>query len=97
MPATADYTARPDAKGRILLRGDDARYDLYEVRHRADGVIELRPQLAVDVASISARTLADIERSMGALSRGEASAPVDLDEAFPGLDDEDEDDGGAAG
>jgi hypothetical protein len=88
MPATADYTAKPDAKRRILLRGDDALYDQYHVRHRDDGVIELRPQVTVDVASISARTLATIERSMEALERGEASEPVDLDEVFPGLDDE---------
>ena len=88
MPATADYTAKPDTKRRILLRGDDALYDQYQVRHRDDGVIELRPQVTVDVASISARTLATIERSMEALERGEASAPVDLDETFPGLDDE---------
>lgn len=88
MPATADYTAKLDTKRRILLRGDDALYDQYQVRHRDDGVIELRPQVTVDVASISARTLATIERSMEALERGEASAPVDLDETFPGLDDE---------
>ena len=86
MPATLDYTAKLDTKRRLLLRGDDALYDLYQVRHRDDGVIELRPQVTVDVASISARTLATIERSMGALERGEASAPVDLDETFPGLD-----------
>ena len=42
----------------------------------------------VDVAAISARTLQTIERSMEALEQGEASAPVDLDETFPGLDDE---------
>ena len=86
MAATADYTAKLDTKRRILLRGDDALYDQYQVRHRDDGVIELRPQVTVDVASISARTLATIERSMEALERGEASAPVDLDETFPGLD-----------
>ena len=95
MPTTATYTAKPDTKRRILLRGDDALYDQYQVRHREDGVIELRPQLTVDVAPISARTLATIERSMEALARGEASAPVDLDEAFPGLDDEVGGDGAA--
>lgn len=80
MPATADYTAKLDTKRRILLRGDDALYEQYHVRHRDDGVIELRPQVTVDVASISARTLATIERSMEALERGEASVPVDLGE-----------------
>ena len=88
MPTTADYTARLDTKRRLLLRGGDALYDHYHVRHRQDGVIELRPQVMVDVASISARTLSAIERSMDALERGEASAPVDLSEPFPGLDDE---------
>lgn len=88
MPTTATYTAKPDTKRRILLRGDDALYDQYQVRHRDDGVIELRPQVTADVASISARTLQSIERSMEALERGEVSAPVNLDETFPGLDDE---------
>lgn len=84
MPTAKSYTARPDGKRRIVLRGPV--HEQYHVRHRADGVIELRPQVMVDVASISARTLADITRSMEALDRGEASAPVDLDETFPGLD-----------
>ena len=81
MPASPDYTAKLDTKRRLLLRGDDALYDIYQVRHRDDGVIELRPQLTVDVASISARTLATIERSMKALEQGEVSPPVDLAEA----------------
>lgn len=81
MQTTAIYTAKPDTKRRILLRGDDALYEQYQVRHRADGVIELRPQVTVDVASMSARTLATIERSMKALERGEVSPPVDLAEA----------------
>lgn len=84
------YTARLDRKRRILLRGADL-HDQYQVRHRADGVIELRPQITVDVATVSARTLADITRSMEALDRGEASVPVDLSETFPDLDDEHED------
>ena len=95
MPATPDYTAKLDTKRRLLLRGGDALYDLYQVRHRDDGVIELRPQVTVDVASVSARTLATIEQSMEALERGEASAPVDLSETFPGLDDEVGGDGAA--
>lgn len=94
MPTPSDYTARLDAKRRLLLRGEDALYDQYLVRHRDDGVIELRPQVTVDVASISARTLASIERSMEALASGEASEPVDLDETFPGLDVEEEPAGG---
>lgn len=88
MPGTTDYTAKLDTKRRILLRDADALYDQYQVRHRADGVIELRPQMTIDVASISARTLRTIEQSMESLGRGEASAPVDLDEIFPDLDDE---------
>jgi hypothetical protein len=75
----------------VLRAADGPLYDQYLVRHRDDGVIELRPQVAVDVASISKRTLGVIEESMAALARGEASAPVDLDETFPGLDDEDAD------
>ena len=89
MTPQADYTAKPDTKRRILLRGVDPLYERYLVRHRDDGVIELRPQLTVDVASIGPRTLQIIERSMEALARGEASGPVDLSETFLGLDDED--------
>ena len=44
--------------------------------------------IVVDVASISARTLADITRAVEALDRGEASPPVDLAESFPGLDED---------
>ena len=77
-----DYTAKPDAEGRLTLRGD-ALAARYRVRHRADGVIELQPE---SDPPISDRTLQTIGRSVGALGRGEASAPVDLDETFPDLD-----------
>ena len=76
-----DYTAELDAEGRLPLRGD-ALAARYRVRHRADGVIELQPE---GDGSTSARTLRTIGRSVEALGRGEASAPVDLDETFPGL------------
>ena len=77
-----DYTAKPDAEGRLTLRGD-ALAARYRVRHRADGVIELQPEAD---GSTSARTLRTIERSVEALGRGETSAPVDLDETFSDLD-----------
>lgn len=80
------YTVKTDRKRRILLRGSDV-HDQYQVRHREDGVIELRPQIVADVASISARTYANIVRSMEALERGEASALVDIEETFLGIDD----------
>ena len=76
-----DYTAELDAEGRLPLRGD-ALAARYRVRHRADGVIELQPE---GDGSTSTRTLRTIERSVEALGRGEASAPVALDETFPGL------------
>ena len=77
-----DYTADLDSEGRLPLRGD-ALAARYRVRHRADGVIELQPEAD---PPISGRTLRTIGRSVGALGRGEASAPVDLDETFPDLD-----------
>ena len=79
MVATMDYTADLDSEGRLTLRGD-ALAARYRVRHRADGVIELQPE---GDGSMSTRALRTIERSVEALGRGEASAPVDLDEAFP--------------
>ncbi|MGB3542844.1 hypothetical protein [Rubrivirga sp.] len=77
-----DYTAKPDAEGRLPLRGD-ALAARYRVRHRADGVIELQPE---SDPPISDRTLQTLGRSVGALGRGGASAPVDLDETFPDFD-----------
>ena len=77
-----DYTADLDSEGRLTLKGD-ALAARYRVHHRADGVIELQPE---GDGSMSARTLQTIERSVGALGGGEASAPVDLDETFPDLD-----------
>ena len=77
-----DYTADLDSEGRLTLKGD-ALAARYRVHHRADGVIELQPE---GNGSMSARTLRTIERSVEALGRGEASAPVDLDETFPDLD-----------
>jgi hypothetical protein len=84
MPPTAQYTAKLDSKRRLVIR-DSAPYEQYLVRHLDNGVIELRPQVTVDVASISENTLRMIEASMENLKRGVVSPPVDLDEVFPDL------------
>lgn len=52
---------------------------------REDGAVEPRPQMTVEVPTISARVLDDIARSVEAVGRGDASAPVDLSETFPNL------------
>ena len=80
-----DYTADLDSKGRLTLKGD-ALAVRYRVRHRADDVIELQPEAD---PPISGPTLQDVGQSVGALGRGEASAPVDPDETFPDLDADD--------
>ena len=79
-----NYTAALDAKRRISFLGDGLN-DGYRVHHRADGVIELWPELASDVSPVSAWALKTIERSMAALDKGEASPAVDLSETFPNL------------
>lgn len=84
MTPTAQYTARLDSKRRIVIR-ESAPYEQYLVRHLDNGVIELRPQISVDVASIPEDTLRMIEGAMENLKRGVVSPPVDLDEVFPGL------------
>ncbi len=84
-----EYEAKLDSKRRIVLRkaGDESGqlFDHYLVRHLENGVIELRPQKRVDVASISEETLRMIDRSMQNLKRGVAGEPVDLDADYPGL------------
>lgn len=84
-----EYEARLDSKRRIVLRkpkdADTHLYDRYLVRHRKDGVIELRPQVMADVASIPEETLRMIDTSMQHLREGVASEPVDLDKDYPNL------------
>lgn len=74
------YTATLDVERRLPLLGD-ALHAQYRVHHRADGVIELRPE--AEDSPVSALTLQTIGRSVESLGRGETSAPVDLDETFP--------------
>lgn len=82
-----EYEAKLDSKRRILLRkpskNEPELHDHYLVRHRDDGVIELRPQVMVDVASVSEATLHMIDQAMEHLKEGIAGDPVDLDEDFP--------------
>lgn len=79
-----EYDAKLDSKRRLVIRGDrEELYERYLVRHRADGVIELRPQKMVDVASISDATLDMIDKSMENLEQGVASSPIDVDKDYP--------------
>lgn len=91
MPSTIvkkEYDAKLDSKRRIVLRKPDDAGELFErylVRHLSNGVIELRPQKMVDVASIPDDTLDMIEASMQNLKQGVASEPVDFDKEYPNL------------
>lgn len=84
-----EYEAKLDSKRRIVLRrpkNQGARlFDRYLVRHRANGVIELRPQVMTDVASIPEDTLQMIDQAMENLKAGSVSEPVDLDKEYPNL------------
>lgn len=89
LEVNSEYTAKLDSKRRIVLRKQESNnetlYEQYLVRHLENGVIELRPQKLVDVASLSEETLDTIERSMKNLKEGRASDPVDLDKEYPNL------------
>jgi hypothetical protein len=76
--AIKEYDARLDAKKRILIRGAKANY--YHVTERADGTIELSPRVLAHPDEISKKTLSTLEKSVDNLKKGQASAPLNLDE-----------------
>jgi hypothetical protein len=81
-----EYNAKLDSKRRLVIRGDrEELHERYFVRHHANGVIELRPQKMVDVASISDATLDMIDKSMENLKKGVASSPIDLNKKYPNI------------
>lgn len=76
MEAVRSYDAHLDAKNRITLRG--ASFQNYNVRVYENGCILLEPRVLVTPDSISARTLADMDRAITNFKAGEVSAPIDL-------------------
>ena len=62
MEAMKDYVAHLDNKKRITLRG--AAYQYYNVKEYGNGCIILEPRELAVPESISARTLADMDRAV---------------------------------
>lgn len=71
-----EYDAKLDSKKRITIRG--SKYEHYRVQIKKDGTLILKPQILVDLGSISENTLKMIESSIKSLKEGIASEPIDL-------------------
>ena len=67
MEAMKDYVAHLDNKKRITLRG--AAYQYYNVKEYGNGCIILEPRELAVPESISARTLADMDRAVSNLRK----------------------------
>ncbi len=76
MEATRDYVVHIDNKKRVTLRG--AAYQYYNVKEYENGCIILEPRELVVPVSISARTLADMDRAVENFKSGAVSEAVDL-------------------
>lgn len=70
------YDIAADAKNRISLRGAKAKY--FHVKALSNGCYVLEPRVLVAPEALPARTLKMLERSVAALKKGKASAPIDL-------------------
>ena len=76
MEAMKDYVAHLDNKKRITLRG--AAYQYYNVKEYGNGCIILEPRELAVPESISAKTLADMDRAVSNFKRGDVSPAIDL-------------------
>lgn len=76
MEAMKDYVAHLDNKKRITLRG--AAYQYYNVKEYGNGCIILEPRELAVPESISARTLADMDRAVSNFKKGDVSPAIDL-------------------
>lgn len=71
-----EYDAKPDAKGRLTLRG--SRFDSYHVREMADSSILLEPREPSVPFRVSANTLAMMDAAVSRLEEGRVSPAPDL-------------------
>lgn len=76
MEAIKDYTVHLDDKKRITLRG--ATYQYYNVKEYQNGCIMLEPRELTTPESISAKTLADMDKAIENFKLGQISQPIDL-------------------
>lgn len=71
-----EYDAKLDSKKRLTIRG--TKFEHYKVQVTASGTLILKPQVLVDLDSISENTLKMIEKSVKSFKKGKASKPIDL-------------------
>lgn len=76
MEAVRNYDARVDAKGRITLRG--ATYTNYNVRMFENGCFLVEPRELTVPESISARSLAEMDKAVENFKAGNVSSAIDL-------------------
>ena len=76
MEALKDYTVHLDNKKRVTLRG--AAYQYYNVKEYNNGCIMLEPRELSVPDSISARTLADMDKAIENFKNKEVSSEIDL-------------------
>ena len=69
-------TGKQYSNKRITLRG--AAYQYYNVKEYGNGCIILEPRELAVPESISARTLADMDRAVSNFKRGDVSPAIDL-------------------
>jgi len=70
------YDVAADAKKRINLRNAKAKY--FHVKALSNGCYLLEPRVLVPPHAISSRSLKMLDKSVTALKKGHASAPIDL-------------------
>ena len=71
-----DYDVAADAKKRINLRNAKSKY--FHVKAFSNGCYVLEPRVLVPPRTISARSLAMLEKSVASLKKSKASDPIDL-------------------
>lgn len=76
MEAMKDYIVHIDSKKRVTIRG--AAYQYYNVKEYDNGCIMLEPRELVAPLTISAKTLADMDRVVANFKAGNVSDPIDL-------------------
>ncbi len=65
-----------DSKKRVTLRG--AKYQYYNVKEYENGCILLEPRELSVPATISTKTLSDMDRAIESFKAGKKKEPIDL-------------------
>ncbi len=76
MQTMKDYVVHIDNKKRVTLRG--AAYQYYNVKEYDNGCIILEPRELVTPTSVSAKTLADMDKAVANFKAGTVSKVIDL-------------------